>query len=97
MMVIRLFVKIVLLPVLLVVMLTRVAVNAAAHLYGIFAIWFWIFLGAVAIMLFTNQMWDAMVIAGGFAFAAFIVMFLAVWLEVLLEDIRDALKGYIFS
>lgn len=94
---IKLLMKIIVLPMILVIAVARLGVDLAIKLYGFVSFWLWVFLGIVVIMTVCQQNWMQTLLAIVIGGATFIVLFGAVWIQVALEDIGKAMKGFVFS
>ena len=94
---IKLLMKIIVLPMILVIAVARLGVDLAIKLYGFVSFWLWVFLGIVIIMTLCQQNWMQTFLAIAIGGATFIVLFGAVWIQVTLEDIGKAMKGFVFS
>ena len=94
---IKLLMKIIVLPMILVIAVARLGVDLTIKLYGFVSFWLWVFLGIVIIMTLCQQNWMQTFLAIPIGGATFIVLFGAVWIQVTLEDIGKAMKGFVFS
>lgn len=93
----RLLLKIIVLPMIIVVAVARLGVDLATKVYGFVSFWLWAFLAVVVIMTICQQNWSQTFLALGIAGASFVVLFFAVWIQVTLEDIGKAMRGFVFS
>lgn len=93
----KLLLKIVVLPMILVVVVARLGIDLAIKLYGFVSFWLWVFLGIVVIMTVCQQNWMQTVFAVVIGGATFAILFGAVWIQVTLEDVGKAMKGFVFS
>lgn len=93
----KLFIKILILPALLVVGVARLLVTLAIKLYGFVSFWFWVLLAIITVMTVVYQKWDQtsiMVILGA---VSYVVLFGAVWVQVTLEDVSGMLKSQLLG
>lgn len=88
----KLFLKILILPALLVVGVARLLVTLAIKVYGFVSFWFWVLLAIITVMTVVYQKWDQTVIMVGLGAVSFVVLFGAVWVQVTLEDMSSWLK-----
>ena len=93
----KLLLKVVVLPMILVVAVMRLAVDLAIKVYGFASFWLWVFMGIVVIMTICQQNWTQTFIAVAIAAVTFLVLFGAVWIQVMLEDLSEAMKSFVFS
>ncbi len=85
--------KLLILPVLLLFGLLRLVLKMAQSIYGFIAVWFWIFIGICLVYAACMQNWNQIILLALIAVASFLVLFGAVWIEILLEDVVASLKG----
>ena len=78
---IKLLMKIIVLPMILVIAVARLGVDLAIKLYGFVSFWLWVFLGIVVIMTVCQQNWMQTLLAIVIGGATFIVLFGAVWIQ----------------
>ena len=93
----KLFVKILILPALLVVGVARLLVTLAIKVYGFVSFWFWVLLAIITVMTVVYQKWDQTMIMVSLGAVLFAVLFGAVWVQVTLEDVSDWLKTKIIN
>lgn len=93
----RLLLKIMVLPMILLVAIARLGVSIAIKLYGFASFWLWVFLGIVVIMTVCQQNWTQTILAAVIGGVTFLVLFAAVWIQVTLEDVSKAMTGFVFS
>lgn len=94
---VKLFVKVLILPALLIVGVARLLVALTIKVYGFVSFWFWVLLAIITVMTVVYQKWDQtviMVVLGG---VSFVVLFGAVWAQVTLEDLSSGLKQYLLK
>lgn len=94
---VKVFVKILILPVLLVVGVARLLVALAIKVYGFVSFWFWVLLAIITVMTVVYQKWDQTVIMVVLGAVSFAVLFGAVWVQVTLEDLSSGLKQYLIK
>lgn len=95
MFILKIFVKILLLPVLLLLCLVRIAMNIAIHIYTCVGVWLWTLLGVIAIYSLIQQNWRDIGIVTIMAAASFAVVFVATWIMCMIEDAGSWIKSYI--
>ncbi len=92
MMILKIIGKIVLMPILLLIGITRLVLNTAAKIYCFVAVWFWLFLAVCAVVTVVNQRWDQtflLVIVGAVTFGA---LFGGLMMETFFKELGDYLK-----
>lgn len=93
----KLFIKILILPALLVVGVARLLVTLAIKLYGFVSFWFWVLLAIITVMTVVYQKWDQTAIMVILGAVSFVVLFGAVWVQVTLEDVSGMLKSQLLG
>lgn len=93
----KLIIKILILPALLVVGVTRLLVALAIKIYGFVSFWFWVILAIITLMTVVYQKWDQTAIMVVLGTASFAVLFGAVWVQVTLDDVNGWLKSKIIN
>lgn len=91
---VKLLVKVLILPALLVVGVARFLVALAIKVYGFVSFWFWVLLAIITVMTVVYQKWDQTMIMVVLGAVSFLVLFGAVWLQVTLDDLSTGLKQY---
>lgn len=94
---VKLIIKILILPALLVVGVARLLVALAIKGYGFVSFWGWILLAIITMMTVVYQKWDQTIIMVLLGAVLFAVLFGAVWVQVILEDVSDWLKTRIIN
>ena len=89
---VKLFLKILILPALLIVGVARLFVTLAIKVYGFVSFWFWVLLAIITVMTIVYQKWDQTVIMVVLGAVSFAILFGTVWVQVTLEDISSMLK-----
>ena len=92
---VKLFLKILILPALLIVGVARLFVTLAIKVYGFVSFWFWVLLAIITVMTVAYQKWDQTVIMIVLGAVSFAMLFGAVWVQVTLEDLFSDLKKYL--
>ena len=90
---VKLFLKVLILPALLVVGVARLLVDLAIKVYGFVSFGFWVLLAIITVMTVVYQKWDQTVIMVVLGAVSFAVLFGAVCVQVTLEDVSGWLKG----
>ena len=93
----KLIIKILILPALLVVGVARFLAALAIKVYGFVSFWFWVLLAIITVMTVVYQKWDQTIIMVLLGAVLFAVLFGAVWVQVILEDVSDWLKTRIIN
>lgn len=88
----KLLLKMILLPVFLMVCFIRTWVEVLSKIGCVILGLFYLVMLAIIIMYISMKMWDAVLIAGGISFIAFLGTFFAVSVGVAIEDIGRLLK-----
>ena len=94
---VKLLIKIFILPVLLVVGVARLLVSLTINIYGFVSFWFWILLAVITVMTVIYQKWDQTVIMVVLGAVSFAILFGAVWVQVTLEDISEMLMSKLMN
>ena len=94
---VKLLVKVLILPALLVVGVARFLVALAIKVYSFVSFWFWVLLAIITVMTVVYQKWEQTVIMIVLGAVSFVMLFGAVWVQVALEDISSLLKGKTIS
>ena len=94
---VKLIIKILILPALLVVGVARLLVVLAIKVYGFVSFWFWVLLAIITVMTIVYQKWDQTAIMAVLGAVSFAVLFGAVCVQVTLEDAVGILKNYLVS
>ena len=83
---VKLLLKIMILPMILLIGVARLGVTLAIKIYGFASFWLWVLLGIVVIMTVCQQNWSQTILALSMGAITFVVLFAAVWIQVTLED-----------
>ena len=94
---VKLLLKIMILPMILLIGVARLGVTLAIKIYGFASFWLWVLLGIVVIMTVCQQNWSQTILALSMGAITFVVLFAAVWIQETLEDVSKAMKGFVFS
>lgn len=94
---VKLIIKILILPALLVVGVARLLVALAIKVYSFVGFWFWVLLAIITVMTVVYQKWDQTVIMVVLGVVSFAVLFGAVWVQVILEDVNGKLMSQLYG
>ena len=97
MVVIKLLVKLILLPVFLMVCFIRTWVEVLSRIGCVILGLFYLVMLAIIIMYISRQMWGAVAISAAMSFAAFLVSFTAVAVGMVLEGIGEKISEILAS
>ena len=97
MFVIKLLVKLILLPVFLMVCFIRTWVEVLSRIGCVILVLFYLVMLAIIIMYVSKQMWGAVAISVGMSFGAFLISFCAVAVGMALEGIGDKISDLLAS
>ncbi len=97
MFILKLFVKIILFPVFLMVCFIRTWVDLLSKIGCVILGLFYLIMLAIIIMYVSKQMWGAVAISVGMSFAAFLVSFAAVAVGMVLDGIGDKIGEFLAS
>ncbi len=97
MFILKLLVKIILLPVFLMVCFIRTRVEVLSRIGCVILGLFYLVMLAIIIMYVSKQMWGAVAISAAMSFAAFLVTFAAVAVGMALEGIGDKISDILAS
>lgn len=81
---VKLLLKIMILPMILLIGVARQGVTLAIKIYGFASLWLWVLLGIVVIMTVCQQNWSQTILALSMGAITFVVLFAAVWIQVTL-------------
>ena len=95
MFILKLLVKIILLPIFLMVCFIRTWVEVISKIGCVILGVFYLVMLAIIIMYVSKQMWGAVAISVGMSFLAFLVSFSAVAVGMVLEGIGDKLSDFL--
>ena len=95
MFILKLLVKIILLPIFLMVCFIRTWVEVLSKIGCVILGVFYLVMLAIIIMYVSKQMWGAVAISVGMSFLAFLVSFSAVAVGMVLEGIGDKLSDFL--
>ena len=84
-------------PILLIVLVLRLAVNIITKVYSMVVVWFWIALAGVIIMIIGKQAWNVAIVFGILGLVSFLLMVFSVWMTLVFEDLSKAIGRYIIS
>jgi hypothetical protein len=93
----KLLLKVILLPVFLVVCFIRTWVEVLSRIGGVILGLFFLVMLVIIIMYISKQMWGAVAISVGMSFAAFLISFAAVAVGMALEGIGDKISEILAS
>lgn len=88
--------RIVLFPLLLIVMFLHLLVKLATHLSSYVIVFFLLFTIACSIYSAVQAQWTSAALMAGFGFAAFLLLFFIVTIEMALEDAVGAMQRFLF-
>lgn len=94
-MVMKLLLRMALLPVFALIGITRFALKLGTKVYSWAIGVFWLVLIFAAVMIVTSHQYGQLAIVGGAVVISFAVLFVIMWAEMSLEDLRDFLKSKI--
>ncbi len=97
MFILKLLLKVILLPVFLMVCFIRTWVEVLSRIGCVILGLFYLVMLAIIIMYVSKQMWGAVVISVAMSFAVFLVTFAAVAVGVALESITDKISNILAS
>ncbi len=97
MFILKLLLKVILLPVFLMVCFIRTWVKVLSRIGCVILGLFYLVMLAIIIMYVSKQMWGAVAISVGMSFGAFIISFATVAVGMALEEIGDKLSDIITS
>lgn len=86
---VKLLLKIMILPMILLIGVARLGVTLAIKIYGFASFWLWVLLGIVVIMTVCQQNWSQTILALSMGAITFVVLFVAVWIQVTHEDVNE--------
>ena len=88
--------RIVLFPLLLIVMFLHLLVKLATHLSSYVIVFFLLFTIACGVYSAVQAQWTSVALMAGFGFAAFLLLFFIVTIEMALEDAVGAMQKFLF-
>lgn len=88
--------RIVLFPLLLIVMFLHLLVKLATHLSSYVIGFFLLFTIACGVYSAVQAQWTSAALMAGFGFAAFLLLFFIVTIEMALKDAVGAMQGFLF-
>ena len=97
MFVLKIIMKIVLLPIFLMVCFIRTWVEVLSRIGCVILGLFYLLMLAIIVMYISRQMWGAVMISAAMSFAAFLVTFAAVAVGMALEGITDKISDLLAS
>lgn len=84
--------KLMLIPILLFIRIIRLALNTAAKIYCLVAVWLWMLLAVCAVVTALNQKFEQTFLLGIVGVVTFGVLFGGLMIEALLKELGDCLK-----
>ena len=82
----KMIVKIILFPVVFVLMMLNFVIKAVTYVYGFVATFFWYFVLFGIVWTVMHQQWNQTIIFVVLGTITFLMLFLAVWIQIVLED-----------
>lgn len=89
----KILLRIVLLPVVVLIGIARLLLKLGTKVYSWAIGIFWLLLLLASVMIVTSHQYGQLAIVGGAAVISFSVLFVIMWAEMSLEDLRDFLKS----
>lgn len=91
----KILLRMVLLPVFALIGIARLLLKLGTKVYSWAIGVFWLLLLLASVMIVTSHQYGQLAIVGGAAVISFAVLFVIMWAEMSLEDLRDFLKSKI--
>lgn len=91
----KLLLRVALLPIFALIGITRLVLKLGTKVYSWAISFFWLLLILASVMIVTSHQYGQLAIVGGSAVISFAVLFVIMWAEMSLEDLRDFLKSKI--
>ena len=91
----KLLLRVALLPIFALIGITRLVLKIGTKVYSWAISFFWLLLILASVMLVISHQYGQLAIVGGAAAISFAVLFIIMWAEMSLEDLRDFLKSKI--
>jgi len=91
----KILLRMVLLPVFALIGIARLLLKLGTKVYSWAIGIFWLLLLLASVMIVTSHQYGQLAIVGGAAVISFAVLFVIMWAEMSLEDLRDFLKSKI--
>ena len=91
----RILLRVVLLPVFALIGIARLLLKLGTKVYSWAIGIFWLLLLLASVMIVTSHQYGQLAIVGGAAVISFAVLFVIMWAEMSLGDLRDFLKSKI--
>ena len=91
----KILLRMVLLPVFALIGIARLLLKLGTKVYSWAIGFFWLLLILASVMIVTSHQYGQLAIVGGAAAISFAVLFVIMWAEMSLEDLRDFLKSII--
>lgn len=91
----KILLRMVLLPVFALIGIARLLLKLGTKVYSWAIGIFWLLLLLASVMIVTSHQYGQLAIVGGVAVISFAVLFVIMWAEMSLEDLRDFLKSKI--
>lgn len=91
----KILLRMVLLPVFALIGIARLLLKLGTKVYSWAIGIFWFLLLLASVMIVTSHQYGQLAIVGGAAVISFAVLFVIMWAEMSLEDLRDFLKSKI--
>lgn len=91
----KLLLRVALLPIFALIGITRLVLKLGTKVYSWAIGFFWLLLILASVMIVTSHQYGQLAIVGGAAVSSFAVLFVIMWAEMSLEDLRDFLKSKI--
>lgn len=91
----KILLRMLLLPVFALIGIARLLLKLGTKVYSWAIGIFWILLLLASVMIVTSHQYGQLAIVGGAAAISFAVLFVIMWAEMSLEDLRDFLKSKI--
>lgn len=89
----KILLRMVLLPVFALIGIARLLLKLGTKVYSWAIGIFWLLLLLASVMIVTSHQYGQLAIVGGAAVISFAVLFVIMWAEMSLEDLRDFLKS----
>lgn len=91
----KILLRMALLPVFALIGITRLVLKLGTKVYSWAIGFFWLLLVLASVMIVTSHQYGQLAIVGGAAAISFAILFVIMWAEMSLEDLRDFLKSKI--
>lgn len=92
---VKLLLRMALLPIFALIGITRLVLKLGTKVYSWAIGFFWLLLVLASVMIVTSHQYGQLAIVGGAAAISFAILFVIMWAEMSLEDLRDFLKSKI--